>query len=281
MASSLSSILDCLELLYWPSLDPWLGASLLHPFLLRSCRTLSFTLFIIRICLFLEGTGICSAAWLLALINKAIFNYQPDEVFIGEVEEEAHDLHHLIVDPSTTLWYLVLLLSPFPQPAQLQSPKASGDHDSISSSSFLHGRIRAFDQSRISTSRYPRALPVPQLTHSASASMPRINFVNKNSSWPEDLLQVIPPPFMKKRVSAINSLLCSVIRLSSYIHWWNTSWDDGGRWDDDLRWIRGSGRDDLRRELMEMKVTAVRAHFSLGGMMRGWLMIFERDLRRV
>jgi len=53
---------------------------------------------IIRICMVLEGTGICSAAWILVLITKAIFKYQPDEVFIGEEEEEAiedlHQFHH-------------------------------------------------------------------------------------------------------------------------------------------------------------------------------------------
>jgi hypothetical protein len=44
---------------------------------------------IIRLCLILEATGVCSAAWLLALIHKDIVNYQLDEVFIGTSEERA------------------------------------------------------------------------------------------------------------------------------------------------------------------------------------------------
>jgi hypothetical protein len=44
---------------------------------------------IIRLCLVLEATGICSASWLLALIHKDIVNYQLDEVFIGTAEERA------------------------------------------------------------------------------------------------------------------------------------------------------------------------------------------------
>merc|ERR1711981_1314292 len=50
---------------------------------------------IIRICLFLEVTGIASAAWVLALIHKSIVLYQPDDVYIGsntEVKEEENDL---------------------------------------------------------------------------------------------------------------------------------------------------------------------------------------------
>ena len=44
---------------------------------------------IIRLCLILEATGICSAAWLLALIHKDVVNYQLDEVFIGTAEQRA------------------------------------------------------------------------------------------------------------------------------------------------------------------------------------------------
>jgi silicon transporter len=44
---------------------------------------------IIRLCLILEATGICSAAWLLALIHKQIVGYQLDEVYIGTPEERA------------------------------------------------------------------------------------------------------------------------------------------------------------------------------------------------
>lgn len=38
---------------------------------------------ILRLCLVLEASGICSAAWLLALINKQMFGYQPDVTYVG------------------------------------------------------------------------------------------------------------------------------------------------------------------------------------------------------
>jgi hypothetical protein len=44
---------------------------------------------IIRLCLILEASGVCSAAWLLALIHKSIVSYQLDEVYIGTTEERA------------------------------------------------------------------------------------------------------------------------------------------------------------------------------------------------
>lgn len=44
---------------------------------------------IIRLCLLLEATGICSGAWLLALIHKQLVGFQPDEVYIGSAEERA------------------------------------------------------------------------------------------------------------------------------------------------------------------------------------------------
>jgi hypothetical protein len=44
---------------------------------------------IIRLCLILEASGVCSAAWLLALIHKQIVGFQPNEVYIGTVEEHA------------------------------------------------------------------------------------------------------------------------------------------------------------------------------------------------
>jgi len=44
---------------------------------------------IIRLCLLLEASGLCSAAWLLALIHKDIVGYQLDEVYIGTPEERA------------------------------------------------------------------------------------------------------------------------------------------------------------------------------------------------
>ena len=45
--------------------------------------------FIIRLCLILEASGICSAAWLLALVHKSIVGYQLDEVYIGTKDERA------------------------------------------------------------------------------------------------------------------------------------------------------------------------------------------------
>jgi hypothetical protein len=44
---------------------------------------------IIRLCLILEASGICSAAWLLALVQKNLFGYQLDETYIGSPEERA------------------------------------------------------------------------------------------------------------------------------------------------------------------------------------------------
>lgn len=38
---------------------------------------------IIRLCLVLEKSGICSAAWLLAIVQKKIFGYQTDEVHLA------------------------------------------------------------------------------------------------------------------------------------------------------------------------------------------------------
>eukprot|EP00588_Corethron_pennatum_P013425 CAMPEP_0194276666 /NCGR_PEP_ID=MMETSP0169-20130528/9195_1 /TAXON_ID=218684 /ORGANISM="Corethron pennatum, Strain L29A3" /LENGTH=1536 /DNA_ID=CAMNT_0039020433 /DNA_START=169 /DNA_END=4775 /DNA_ORIENTATION=- len=46
---------------------------------------------IIRICLVLDQTGVCSSAWLLALINKQVMGYQIDEVYIGTPEERRSD----------------------------------------------------------------------------------------------------------------------------------------------------------------------------------------------
>lgn len=43
----------------------------------------------IRLCLFVEASGVCSAAWLVALVHKQYMGYQLDEVFIGTPEERA------------------------------------------------------------------------------------------------------------------------------------------------------------------------------------------------
>lgn len=45
------------------------------------------TYILLCICLFLEGTGICNGAWVMAAVFKKIFGYQKDEVYIGTAEE--------------------------------------------------------------------------------------------------------------------------------------------------------------------------------------------------
>jgi len=47
------------------------------------------TYIFLRICLFLEATGIASGAWVLAAIHKKISGFQRDEVYIGTAEERA------------------------------------------------------------------------------------------------------------------------------------------------------------------------------------------------
>lgn len=46
---------------------------------------------LIRICLLLERSGICSAAWVLARLVKAIMKYEPDEVYL-DVAEPTHGI---------------------------------------------------------------------------------------------------------------------------------------------------------------------------------------------
>merc|ERR1712003_450983 len=45
------------------------------------------TYVLLRWCLFLESTGICQGAWVLAAIHKKIAGFQRDEVYIGTAEE--------------------------------------------------------------------------------------------------------------------------------------------------------------------------------------------------
>merc|ERR1712127_235616 len=45
------------------------------------------TYFLLRWCLFLEGTGICQGAWVIAGVHKKISGFQRDEVYIGTAEE--------------------------------------------------------------------------------------------------------------------------------------------------------------------------------------------------
>jgi len=51
------------------------------------------TYFLLRACLFLEATGICNGAWVIAKIHKKFAGYQPDEVYIGTAEERASKNH--------------------------------------------------------------------------------------------------------------------------------------------------------------------------------------------
>jgi len=45
------------------------------------------TYILLRICLFLEATGLCSGAWFLAKIDKKVRGFQRDEVYIGTADE--------------------------------------------------------------------------------------------------------------------------------------------------------------------------------------------------
>jgi hypothetical protein len=47
------------------------------------------TYILLRWCLFLESTGICAGAWVIAAIHKKIAGFQRDEVYIGTAEERA------------------------------------------------------------------------------------------------------------------------------------------------------------------------------------------------
>jgi hypothetical protein len=46
---------------------------------------------ILRLCLVLEASGMCSAAWLLALINKQMVGFQPDENYIGNTRNNQRE----------------------------------------------------------------------------------------------------------------------------------------------------------------------------------------------
>ena len=47
------------------------------------------TYILLRICLFLEATGICTGAWVLAAIHRKVAGFQRDEVYVGTAEERA------------------------------------------------------------------------------------------------------------------------------------------------------------------------------------------------
>jgi len=48
-----------------------------------------FTYVLLRICLFLEGTGLCNGAYVIAMAHKKCAGFQRDEVYIGTAEERA------------------------------------------------------------------------------------------------------------------------------------------------------------------------------------------------
>ena len=48
-----------------------------------------FTYIFLRICLGLEASGICSGAWVLSDLQKRLFGFQRDEVYIGTAEDRA------------------------------------------------------------------------------------------------------------------------------------------------------------------------------------------------
>jgi hypothetical protein len=47
----------------------------------------------LQLALFLEATGICAAAWFLAMIQKKVMGFQYDEVYVGTPEERAAKGH--------------------------------------------------------------------------------------------------------------------------------------------------------------------------------------------
>merc|ERR1712194_436268 len=61
----------------------------------------------LQIALFLEATGICSAAWFLAVLQRKACGFQFDEVYVGTPEERAAKGHADVadaVDPSLTTY---------------------------------------------------------------------------------------------------------------------------------------------------------------------------------
>jgi silicon transporter len=62
--------------------------------------SIPFTYIFLRICLLLEASGLASGSWVLADVQKRIFGFQRDEIYIGTAEEraaknmsDADDLH--------------------------------------------------------------------------------------------------------------------------------------------------------------------------------------------
>jgi hypothetical protein len=64
------------------------------------------TYVLLRLCLFLEATGLASGAWVLASIHKEIAHFQKDEAYIGTAEERAAMGHGDHVVHTTELGHL-------------------------------------------------------------------------------------------------------------------------------------------------------------------------------
>lgn len=47
------------------------------------------TYLLLRFCLFLEWTGLCQGAWVVARIHRKVVSFKRDEVYIGTAEERA------------------------------------------------------------------------------------------------------------------------------------------------------------------------------------------------
>ena len=58
---------------------------------------------ILHVCLVLEKTGICSAAWLLAFLHKKIVHYQKDKVYIGTPDDRTASGSDLELDEENGL----------------------------------------------------------------------------------------------------------------------------------------------------------------------------------
>jgi hypothetical protein len=50
------------------------------------------SIWIIRLCLVVEGTGICDAAWIFAKIHLYVVRYQSDDEYLGKAEEGTEDI---------------------------------------------------------------------------------------------------------------------------------------------------------------------------------------------
>lgn len=59
------------------------------------------TYLLLRLCLFLEATGICNGAWVLAAIHRRVAGLQKDEVYIGTAEERRARMAKLSQDETS------------------------------------------------------------------------------------------------------------------------------------------------------------------------------------